>query len=134
MTLVFMPWGGYWKQWLSQHYKDEYKQIGKTMIIPKTLDEYDKIEYQGIIENRTMVTMIMMGYVSPEMIAYGKHPDLSPRLAHKGGQIWYRSKEIVEGYSGLAGFLSRKDWRFNEVVNFQLYFETYQLYDDVFRK
>ena len=114
MTLLGWPGSGeMWKQWLAQHDNPDYNKLAETMIIADTWKEYDKMVEHGILANRTHV--FMTGYVSPWEISLGRHPGLSPRMTHKGGEVWYKSKERVDSFP-YAGYLSRKDWRFNEVL------------------
>ena len=101
-----------WKQWLAQHHNKEYNKLAETMIIPNSWGEYDKIVEQGIVAKRTHV--YMSSYVGPWEISLGRHPALSPRMTHKGGDVWFRSQERVDKFP-YGGYLSRKDWRFNEV-------------------
>ena len=72
---------------------------------------------QGILVNRTHV--YMSGYISAWDISLGKHPGLSQRMTHKGGEVWYRSQERVDNFP-YGGYLSRKDWRFNEEMTIVL--------------
>ena len=123
IILFDMPGTEMWRQWLAQHHNKEYNKLAETMIIPETWSEYEKLVEQGIIDNRTHV--FMAGYLSLAEISLGRHPDLSPRMTHKGGEVWYKSKERVEGYSGFAGYLSTKDFRFNEVNEILLFTENY---------
>ena len=111
MTLFDIPGAEMWKQWLAQHYNKEYNKLAETMVIPDTWNQYDKIVEQGILVNRTHV--MMSSYVRPWEISLVRHPSLSPRMTHKGGEVWYRSKERVDNFP-YAGYLSRKDWRYNE--------------------
>ena len=112
MKLLGWPGAEMWKQWLAQHHNTDYNKLAETMIIPETWNAYYKMTEQGILVNRTHVFMV--GYVSPWEISLGRHPELSPRMNHKGGEVWYRSQERVDNFP-YAGYLSRKDWRYNEV-------------------
>ena len=123
MILFDTPGGEMWKNWLAQHHNKEYNTLAETMIIAETWREYGKMVEQGILANRTHVTM--GSYPGPWGISLGRNPDMSPRMTHKGGEAWYKSQERVEGDLGFAGYLSKKDWRFNEVINVnQLSFNT----------
>ena len=117
MILFDVPGAEMWKQWLAQHPNTEYNKLAETMIIAKTWDEWDKMVEHGILVNKTHV--FMNSYVGPWEISLGRHPDFSPRMLHKGGEVWYRSKERVDGYS-YGGYLSMKDWRFNEEMTIVL--------------
>ena len=112
ITLFGWPGGVMWKQWLAQHDNPDYNKLAETMIIPDTWKEYDKMIEHGILANRTHVQMI--SYVSPGGISLGRHPGLSDRMTHKGAEVWYKSKERVDNFP-YGGYLSRKEWRFNEV-------------------
>ena len=114
--MIFFGWPGaeMWKQWLAQHHNPDYNKLAETMVIPDTWIEYDKMIEHGILANRTHV--IMASYVTPWEISLGRHPGLSDRMTHKGGEVWYKSKERVDRFP-YGGYLSRKDWRFNEVQN-----------------
>ena len=114
MTLFNIPGSQIWKQWFELHVNPEYNKLAETMIIPDSWDEYDKLVQYGIMKNRTH--LYIGGYVYSWEIALGRHPGLSPRMTHKGGEAWYRSKERLDNFP-YAGYLSRKDWKFNEVIS-----------------
>ena len=113
--MIFFGWPGaeMWKQWLAQHHNPDYNKLAETMVMPDTWKEYDKMVEHGILANRTHA--FMASYVSPWEISLGRHPGLSDRMTHKGGEVWYKSKERVDRFP-YGGYLSRKDWRFNEVL------------------
>ena len=113
MTLFYNPNGAMWKQWLAQHNKTEYNKLAETMIIAKTWRQYWQMVEQGILANRTHV--FMSSYVNPWAISLGKHPEYSPRMTHFGGEVWYKSEERLDVFP-YGGYLSRKGWRFNEVI------------------
>ena len=59
----------------------------------------------------------MASYVDPWEMSLGRKlvkPGLSPRMSHKGWEVWYRSQERIEEEIPYAGYLARKDWRYNE--------------------
>ena len=114
MTLFYDPGGEMWKQWLAEHNNTDYNKVAETMIIAKNWEEWDKLVEQGILDNRTHV--YFSSYVGPWEMSLGQQlvkPGLSPRMSHKGGEVWYRSQERVDNFP-YGGYLSRKDWRYNE--------------------
>ena len=113
MTLFNVPGGEMWKHWLADHDNPDYNKLAETMIIPDNWHEYYWMIEHGILDNRTHV--FMAGFVDPWEISLGRHPGLSDRMTHKGGGVWYKSKERIDEFP-YAGYLSRKEWRFNEVL------------------
>ena len=114
MTLFYLPGGEMWKQWLAEHNNTDYNKLAVTMIIPETWNEWENMLEQRLLVNRTYV--FMNSYVTPSQISQGQplfKPGLSPRMSHKGGEVWYRSQERVDNFP-YFGYLSRQDWRYNE--------------------
>ena len=105
------PGSQMWRQWLAQHHNKEYNKLAVTMAIPDTWSHFDKMVEQDILVNRTHVTMASS--VDPLQISLGRHPGLSQRMYHKGKEVWYRSEERIDNFP-YGGYLSRKDWRYNE--------------------
>ena len=103
LTLFDVPWSEMWKQWLATHANPLYRKISETMIISESYDHYDELIEHGIIENNTHVWM--GGYLTPWEKSLG---------------LWWKSKEIVEGFQGFGGFLTRKKWKHYE-VNYYYY-------------
>ena len=97
LTLFYQPYSYYWKQWLSTHGNPQYRKIGETMIIPDTYTQYEDLLINGLMRDNNHV--FMRGYLTPSDKGYG---------------LWWRSKEIIEGYQGYTGYLSRKKWKHYE--------------------
>ena len=97
-VLIMAPWALMWKQWLATHDNPHYNKIAETMIITKSWDHFRDLIKNGIMKNNTRMTL-MTGYMPPLYISYG---------------LWWKSKEIVDGFQGFAGYLTRKKWKHYE--------------------
>ena len=74
------------------------------MIIAESWDHYDDLLEHGVMRDNTHVWW--GAYLTP---------------SEKNLGLWWRSKEIVEGFQGFGGFLTRKKWKHYE-VNYNLHF------------
>ena len=100
MILLYPPFRHSWRSWWAEHYNPDYRQLSKKMIIPSKIDNYYEVYMrQGMLRDNRLV------YVSAYM-------DTSDPEIEKAK--WWRSKEMMEGFQGYSGFVSKKQWKFNE--------------------
>ena len=97
LTLFSLAWSDMWKQWLAGHDNPHYRTIAETMIVPTFYEYFDLLH--GVVKNDTHV--FMAGYLGPGEKSLG---------------LWWKSKEVVEGFQGFGGYLTKKQWKHYEVV------------------
>ena len=100
MTILYPPFRHSWRDWWAGHYNPDYQKLSKTMIIGKLDTFYEVYLRQGMLRDNRLV------YVS----AFMDPTDPVIKAAR-----WWRSKEMMEGFQGFSGFISSKQWKFNEV-------------------
>ena len=83
---------------LRLHPNPVYKQIGNSYDIHWGQLRFFDTMRQGVFGNNTHVYLI---------------PCIRSWMLKVG--VWYRSRESVEGDLGYGGFMTRKDWKLNEV-------------------
>ena len=96
ITLIEIPGGEYWVQFLANSPIPEYQTLSKSMMIAKDWDEFWHLLEHGIIGNGTHAIM--------SFSIMGKWKSL--------GRWW--KGELVYGNYPYGGYLSDKKWHLNE--------------------
>ena len=117
ITLIEIPGGEYWVQFLANSPIPEYQTLSKSMMIAKDWDEFfDSIEH-GIIGNGTHAKW-----------------DFALGYGEKSLGRWWRGN-LVQGDYPYAGYLSDKKWHLNEASDiFSFIFHSRNLKSPSFTK
>ena len=99
ITLVEIPGGEYWEQFIANSPIPEYQTLAKNMKIPNDWYEYDYLIEHGVIGNGTHA-QIMFGLTSWEK-SFGR---------------WWKGN-LVQGNFPYVGYLSDKKWYLNEALD-----------------
>ena len=96
ITLIEVPGGEYWVQFLAKSPIPEYQTLSERMVLAKDWDEHDHLIEHGIIGNGTHAMML-----------YGLIP------SYKSFGRWWKGN-LVMGNFPYGGYLSDKKWHLNE--------------------
>ena len=96
ITLLVMPGGEYWVQFLADSPISEYQTLSKRMILAKDWYEFEHLTEHGIIGNGTHAQMSY--YLT---------------LSEKSLGRWWRGN-LVLGNFPYVGYLSDRKWHLNE--------------------
>ena len=96
ITLIEIPGGEYWVQFLANSPIPEYQTLSERLVLAKDWDEFDQVVEHGIIGNGTHALMTFS--LTPWEKSLGR---------------WWEGNLVIGDYP-YAGYLSDKKWQLNE--------------------
>ena len=101
ISIYYFPGMGQgYKDLLLQSERPEYRILGENFVLTKDWNQWNNITMYEVMGKGTFASLHYT--VGSYEKAFGK---------------WYKSKEMLLGRNNYAGFLSKKNWKFNEVSN-----------------
>ena len=107
LTLAAWPYSGiFWAEHLNKSENPSYREISKTMEVAESWAEFDNITKYKMLSKGTHAQIAK--YLYPLELNWGTQ--------YNHGRGWYRSKEVIPGFSPYGGIVTNIKWILNEEI------------------
>ena len=120
ITLAAWPASGvFWADHLNKSKNPSYRVVAKTIEVAESWAEFDNITKYKMLSKGTHAQIATFLY--PWEMKWGKE--------YNHGRGWYRSKQVIPGFSPYGGLVTNKKWILNEDFSIHLlYFQQVDIY------